>query len=226
MIHLLGVDFRYPKSDFHLAFEEISVELGSAAALIGPSGCGKSTLLNLIAGILTPSSGTITVNETDLQPLSDSQRRLFRLQNIGFVFQDFALIEYLNVLDNILHPWRINSALPLSTENRERARTLADQLGLSQKLHRHPSHLSQGEQQRAAICRALAPKPSVIVADEPTGNLDPSNKQAIVDILLDYIRSERATLVLATHDHELLPAFDQIIDFAKLLPTPSTSLAS
>ncbi|MEM7146228.1 MAG: ABC transporter ATP-binding protein [Verrucomicrobiota bacterium] len=223
MIELSGIDFRYPEGDFHLAIDEISVDRGSAAALIGPSGCGKSTLLNLVAGILSPHAGSVTVNDTKVNSLTDPQRRLFRLQNVGFVFQDFALVEYLTVLDNILHPWRINSARPLNPDAKDRARSLAENLGLAKKLDRFPDQLSQGEQQRTAICRALAQKPSVIIADEPTGNLDPSNKQAIIDILLDYIRSENATLVLATHDHDLLPAFNQVIDFSKLLSSAPAS---
>jgi putative ABC transport system ATP-binding protein len=221
MIHLSGIDFRYPDGDFHLALDELSLNRGTAAALIGPSGCGKSTLLNLVAGILTPGAGSVQVHDTKVHQLDDSRRRLFRLRQIGFVFQDFALIDYLTVRDNILHPWRINAAVPLTPEVKERAEYLARQLDIFGKLNRFPGQLSQGEQQRAAICRALAPKPPILIADEPTGNLDPSNKRSILDILLEYTRTENATLVLATHDHDLLPAFDQVIDFSKLIAPAS-----
>jgi putative ABC transport system ATP-binding protein len=224
MIRLRDLKFRYPEGDFSLALDELIVERGQSAALIGPSGCGKSTLLNLMAGILTPASGSVRVGDTDVHLLDDSQRRLFRLQQIGFVFQDFALIDYLTVRDNILHPWRINAAVPLAPAVKKRAGELARQLNIGEKLSRYPGQLSQGEQQRAAICRALAPKPSILIADEPTGNLDPSNKRAILDILLEYTRIEEATLVLATHDHDLLPAFDTVIDFSRMIvPSPDAT---
>jgi putative ABC transport system ATP-binding protein len=217
MIQLSSVEFQYGKGDFKIASADLEIASEVAAALIGPSGCGKTTLLHLIAGILPARSGRIQVDDTVVNELNDRQRRLFRISQIGFVFQDFALLDYLSLFDNILHPYRINASLSLTGEVKERARALAEQMGIAAKLHRHPSQTSQGEQQRAAICRALVTRPSVILADEPTGNLDPSNKSAILDILLDQARENRASLIVATHDHDLLPSFNRTIDFQQLI---------
>jgi putative ABC transport system ATP-binding protein len=217
MIQLSSVEFQYGKGDFKIASVDLEIASKVAAALIGPSGCGKTTLLHLIAGILPAQSGQIQVDDTTVNELNDRQRRLFRISRIGFVFQDFALLDYLSLFDNILHPYRINASLSLTREVKDRARALAEQMGIAGKLHRRPAQTSQGEQQRAAICRALITQPSLILADEPTGNLDPSNKSAILDILLDQAQQNQASLIVATHDHDLLPSFDQTIDFQKLI---------
>jgi putative ABC transport system ATP-binding protein len=145
--------------------------------------------------------------------LTDAERRDFRITSIGFVFQDFELLDYLSVLDNILHPYRITGALVLDQTVRARAKTLAENMGIGDKLARFPDELSQGEKQRAAICRALLPQPTVILADEATGNLDPDNKKVILDLLFDSVNNHDATLLAVTHDHELLSRFDRVIDF-------------
>ncbi len=213
MIALENLAFGYPGSDFRLALEALSVGRGEAAAIIGPSGCGKTTLLHLIAGIIPAQGGTITVDGIPVHALGDRERRHFRIANVGLVFQDFALLDYLNFFDNILHPYRINPALKLTRDVKDRARYLAKRMGIAARLASHIGKTSAGEQQRAAICRALIAEPAVILADEPTGNLDPDNKRAILDILLRHARDHGATLVVATHDHELLDAFDQVFDF-------------
>ena len=140
-------------------------------------------------------------------------RRDFRITHIGFVFQDFELLDYLNVLDNILHPYRITRALKLTQPIEQRAIELANGLEIGDKLRRFTGELSQGEKQRAAICRALLPQPQLILADEATGNLDPRNKGKILDLLFENVDSHNATLLAVTHDHELLPRFDRVIDF-------------
>ena len=217
MIELTQIKFKYKDSDFQLSVDELKVSSNKAAALIGPSGCGKTTLMSLIAGILTPQSGTVDVNGVLVHELNDDQRRLFRIQNIGFIFQDFALLDYLTLDENILHPFRINSKLELTPKIKKRARHLAQQLGISKRLKSYPAKTSLGEQQRAAIARALLNEPAVILADEPTGNLDPSNKKAILDILLNYVNDYDATLLVATHDYDLLESFEQVIDISKML---------
>lgn len=221
MIQLSSVEFQYGEGghagDFKIASADLEIPSTQSTALIGPSGCGKTTLLHLIAGILPARNGRILIDDTRIDQLNDRQRRLFRISKIGFVFQDFALLDYLNLFDNILHPYRINASLSLTREVKDRARNLAEQMGIGEKLYRHPAQTSQGEQQRAAICRALVTQPSIILADEPTGNLDPSNKSAILDILLDHARENQAALIVATHDHDLLPSFDQVVDFPKLI---------
>jgi putative ABC transport system ATP-binding protein len=157
LIELRGVQFAYRGGSFRLDIPSFSVQGGERLAVIGPSGSGKTTLLNLIAGILTPVNGNVEVAGTEVSALADARRRDFRIRNIGFVFQDFELLDYLNVLDNILHPYRITGALRLDRTVRERAAGLAERLGVGDKLKRRADDLSQGEKQRVAICRALLP---------------------------------------------------------------------
>lgn len=205
--------FQYPDGDFHLHIPELQIDAGTKAAIIGPSGSGKTTLINLLAGIVPVSGGRLRVHGASLERLGDAERRRFRIANIGFVFQDFALLDYLTILDNILHPYRINRALDLTPQVREHAACLAALMGIADKLKRRAHHLSQGEKQRAAICRALVTRPPLLFADEPTGNLDPTNKSRILQHLFQYVDEAGATLVAVTHDHGLLSGFDRVIDF-------------
>ncbi len=216
MITIRDLDFQYSHGDFSLAIPELDIESDSAVAVIGPSGSGKTTFLNLLSGIVLPVSGRISVNGTEYSCLSDGARRRFRITNIGFVFQDFGLIEYLSVLDNILHPYRLNPVLQLSDDVRKRAGELAGEMGIGGKLANLPDELSHGERQRTAICRAMVTSPKFILADEPTGNLDPKVKSRVVDLLLGYVRQHEATLVMVTHDHSLIENFDRVIDFETL----------
>lgn len=213
MIELKDILFQYPQSEFELNISELSIQTGSKTAIIGPSGFGKTTLLNLIAGILIPDSGTITVSENGVHSLSDSDRRKFRIQNIGFIFQDFRLIPYLNIYDNILLPYRINQNLKPSKSSRASTKKLADELGIGKLIKKYPVQLSHGERQRVAIARALINKPQLLLADEPTGNLDPANKQHIKKMLFNAVENQNATLIAVTHDHEMLDGFDHVIDF-------------
>jgi putative ABC transport system ATP-binding protein len=213
MIQIESLEFNYPQGEFRLSIPRMTVEHGEKVAVIGPSGSGKTTLLNLIAGISRPRQGSITVANQRISDYRDARRRNFRITEIGFVFQDFELLDYLNVIDNILHPYRITRALKLTRRVQHRAVELAEGLGIGNKLKRYSSELSQGEKQRAAICRALLPRPRLILADEATGNLDPRNKGRILDLLFDNVASSEATLLAVTHDHELLPRFDRVVDF-------------
>jgi len=215
MISLSNIKFQYPQSDFNLDIDSLLIDQGSKLAVIGPSGFGKTTLLNLLAGILLPNAGSIDIGEIRINNLSDKQRRNFRIQQIGFVFQDFRLIPYLNIHDNILLPYRINSSLKIKQDTLISVQKLASDLGIEEKLKKYPSKLSHGERQRVAICRALLNKPSIILADEPTGNLDPENKRKIMDILFEYVQQYKSTLITVTHDHEMLKGFEETIDFAE-----------
>ena len=213
MIAINNLEFSYPTGNFFLHIPEFSVDKHEKLAVIGPSGTGKTTLLNLIAGIIRPSRGSIKVDDTAVNQLIDAQRRQFRITSIGFVFQDFELLDYLNVYDNILHPYRITKVLHLDPPVRQRARKLAEEMDIGDKLKRRATDLSQGERQRAAICRALLPQPRLILADEATGNLDPENKSRILDLLFRAVEEHDTTLLAVTHDHELLKRFDRVVDF-------------
>jgi len=213
MIEVRDLNFAYASGEFRLRIGAFDVAPGEKLAVIGPSGSGKTTLLNLLAGIALPQRGCVRVAGEEISALPDAARRAFRATRIGFVFQDFALIEYLSVRDNILHPCRISRALALDGAARARAQALAGRLGIADKLTRGVGDLSQGERQRVAICRALLAHPALILADEATGNLDPDNKGRILDLLFDEAAAVRATLVAVTHDHALLGRFDRVVDF-------------
>jgi len=213
MIRVRSLEFRYPGTDFLLRIPDFQVGTREMVAVIGPSGSGKTTLLNLVAGILVPEQGSVHCADSEVSTLSDAARRDFRISRIGFVFQDFELLDYLNVLDNVLHPYRITRALKLTRAVRERAGDLLQQMGLGDKLGRGVGRLSQGEKQRVAICRALLPSPQLVLADEATGNLDPRNKGHILDLLFEAVQAHGASLLAVTHDHELLPRFDRTVDF-------------
>jgi putative ABC transport system ATP-binding protein len=214
MIAIDSLVFGYPGTAFSLHIPRFEVAAGEKVAVIGPSGSGKTTLLNLVAGILVPQQGRVHCAGTEVNALADRQRREFRISRIGFVFQDFELLDYLDVLDNILHPYRITRALELTNAVRGRAAGLARQMGIEDKLRRRVDHLSQGEKQRVAICRALLPSPGLVLADEATGNLDPRNKGHILDLLFSSVDAHGATLLAVTHDHELLRHFDRVVDFS------------
>jgi putative ABC transport system ATP-binding protein len=213
VIGIRDLEFAYSDSDFRLRIAELSVAPATTTAFIGPSGSGKTTLLNLIAGILLPDRGTVETNGTVVTGLSDRERRAFRVEGVGLVFQEFELLEYLTVLDNILLPYRINPVLRLEPDVRDRAASLAERVGIADKLDRLPRRLSQGERQRAAVCRAVLTDPPLLLTDEPTGNLDPVNREKVLDILFDYVHESGTTLVSVTHDHEILERFEDVVDF-------------
>ncbi len=215
MVHIERLRFRYRHSDFALRVPELAITRGSTVAFTGPSGSGKTTLLNLIAGIRVPDHGRITVDGDRVDSLSEPARRAFRVRRLGLVFEEFELIEYLSVLDNILLPYRIGAGLRLERATRERATELARVVGIEGKLRRYVGRLSQGEKQRVALCRALLIRPRLLLADEPTGSLDPANKVRVLDLLLDSARELESTLIMVTHDHDLLDRFDRIVDFSQ-----------
>jgi putative ABC transport system ATP-binding protein len=173
-------------------------------AVVGPSGSGKSTLLGLIAGLDDPSSGRILIDGADITGLGEDALARLRGQKIGFVFQSFHLIPSLTALENILVPMEIAGRRDAAV----RAQVLLDEVGLQGRGHHYPSQLSGGEQQRVAIARALSNDPVIVLADEPTGNLDSANGRHIVDLLLSINRTRGTTVVLVTHDAELAALAD------------------
>lgn len=217
MIQIDDLEFCYPSGEFVLRVPSLRIPERSTTAFVGPSGCGKTTLLNLVAGIVTPRTGRVRTNGVEVGGLSDPERREFRIRRVGLVFQEFELLDYLSVLDNILLPYRISPALDLDASVRDRAERLAAAVGIRDKLRRYPGQLSQGERQRVAICRAVLTEPALLLADEPTGNLDPANTERVLDILFGYARESGATLVAVTHDRELIPRFQHQVDFNAFL---------
>jgi len=227
MISISNLRFRYPEGEFELAVPDLEVTKGETVAVIGPSGSGKTTLLHLMAGIRQPQEGNVVTDDVEVTSLDDGARRDFRIRRIGMVFHEFELLEYLTVLDNILLPYRINGSLKLDRSVRERAASIAEQVGIEDKLDRLSTRLSHGEKQRVAVCRALIAEPVLLLADEPTGNLDPTNTLKVLDILLDAAAATGATLVTVTHDHDLLSSFDRSIDVMDLIDIkgdPGTTL--
>jgi putative ABC transport system ATP-binding protein len=213
MIEIHDLLFRYPNSDFEIRVPSLSVATGERLAIIGPSGCGKTTLLNLLCALARPDQGQVSVDSTALQDLTSAQARKFRASHIGYVFQDFGLLDYLSARDNILYPYRISAGRQVDAAVKERAEALASDLGVQHRMRHRPGSLSQGERQRVAICRAMLTQPALILADEPTGNLDPATKHRIMDVLLSSQKSLGATLITVTHDHDLLSSFDRVVDF-------------
>ena len=200
MIEVVGVTKRYGAG--HLAATvidalDLNVPRGEFLSIMGPSGSGKSTLLNLIAGLDAPDAGHVVLNGTELGGLSDRQLTRLRLRTIGFVFQAFNLLPALTVERNVVWPLQF-SGLSRS-EARERAAEALEQVGVGHCARRHPAELSGGEQQRVAIARALATRPAILLADEPTGNLDSQTGQRILDLLRSLSRAARATVVMVTH---------------------------
>jgi putative ABC transport system ATP-binding protein len=216
VIAIEQLTFRYRQSTFTLRVPRLFVADREKVALVGPSGSGKTTLLHLISGILVPDAGTIRIGQTQPALLSDAGRRAFRIETLGLVFQDFQLIDFLDVFENILLPYRINPALNLTDGVRDRAVQLARQTGLEPRLRHRPGRLSQGEKQRAALCRALITQPRCLLADEPTGNLDPAAKTRVLDVLFEQCARVQASLLMVTHDLSLLGRFDHAIDLAEV----------
>lgn len=212
MIVCREICFRYPGDSFELRVDSLVVEKGESLALIGPSGCGKTTLLNLIAGILVPEAGAVAVDGVEVSSLGLAPRQAFRLERMGMVPQNFELLDYLTVKENILTPIRLAGNGTVSVGQEERISALAERSGMQSLLAKFPRQLSQGERQRTALCRGLAGKPSLILADEPTGNLDPENQDRIVSLLLEEAARLEATVVMITHEPGLLPRFDRVVN--------------
>jgi putative ABC transport system ATP-binding protein len=212
MIEIRDLLFEYQQGEFHLSIPKLTIAPGEKVALIGPSGTGKTTLLNLLAGILVPASGVIEIEGLDIAPLNVDDRQDFRAAKMGLIFQEFGLLEYLTVLENICLPYRISPVLVRDAQVLDRARDIAETIGLGDKLHRYPKHLSQGERQRIEMCRALITQPAMILGDEPTGNLDPMNRDHVAALLFEYSTRAKAPLLVVTHDHELVKQFDRTVD--------------
>ncbi len=216
MIEARDLAFGYPHGGFALLVNELEVARGESVAVVGPSGCGKTTLLHLLAGILAPASGSVMVDGVEVSELGREDRQDFRALAVGLVFQEFELLDYLDVLDNVLLPYRVSPAPTLDEAARRRAGELVEQVGLADKRHSFPRQLSQGERQRVAVCRSLVTRPKVLFGDEPTANLDTDNRDHVMDTLFRYREEQQAPLVVVTHDRELRGRFETVVDVREL----------
>jgi len=195
--------------DIHI-FEDLNfhVQKGQRVAIMGKSGSGKSTLLSLISGIIKPNDGEIVLNDTSYEGLSESNLNDFRASNIGFVFQNFHLVSYLNALENVMLPAKVNNI----KNAKEKAIELLKSVGLEHRLDHLPSQLSGGERQRVAIARALIHNPKIILADEPSGNLDEETGIAVMDKLFELITQNGTTLILVTHSKDVANRCEEIYE--------------
>lgn len=222
-LELTGIRFAYGNDGFQLVLPSLTIEAGESVALVGPSGSGKTTLLSLIAGVLEPDQGSIQLAGKTLTAMGPRQRRGQRLAGMGMIFQSFELLDYLDVRDNILLQARLAPDVSITPALEQRATAIARELGLEDKWRRPVTALSQGERQRVAACRALLLDPPIVLADEPTGNLDPQNKQAVLEHLIALCHRDQRILLTVTHDYSLLPSFDRVLDMAELLASETAT---
>ncbi len=185
---------------------------GEQVVLLGPSGCGKTTTLHVIAGIIAPDSGRVVLDGLDLTGFSQAGRDRVRANKLGYVFQTFNLLKGFTALENVL----LGMTFSNRKYDRQRAIDLLEQVGLGQRLHHKPSKMSVGEQQRTAVARALANRPKLILADEPTANVDPANQQLVVDLIRESCRREEIALLMVTHNMEVAQQFDRVDNLAHL----------
>jgi putative ABC transport system ATP-binding protein len=210
MIRVRDLVMRLPSGGRSLTILDgitLDVAAGELLAITGPSGSGKSTLLGLVAGLDRPSSGSIVVGGVDITRLDEDALARFRRETLGYVFQSYHLIPTLTAVENVAVPLEIAGA----TNALARARALLDDVGLGDRAHHYPVQLSGGEQQRAALARAVALDPGLLLADEPTGNLDSATGTRIIELLLELRRRRGATLVLVTHDNALARHADRVV---------------
>jgi ABC-type lipoprotein export system ATPase subunit len=210
MLQLENVRKSYREPDGHLLpilnVPRFSVDRGEQMVLVGPSGCGKTTLLHVIAGISRADSGVIRIDGIDIAQLSEAARDRFRAARIGYIFQTFNLLPGFTALENVM----LGMTFARGRKDRSRAEGLIERVGLAQRASHKPTALSVGEQQRVAVARALANRPSLILADEPTANVDRANQQHIVALIRETCREERVALVLVTHSSEVSDQFDRV----------------
>ncbi|MCP5181630.1 MAG: ABC transporter ATP-binding protein [Pseudomonadales bacterium] len=192
--------------------EGVSLEIkaGETVAVVGASGSGKTTLLGILAGLDLPSSGRVVLEGSEITALDEEQRALVRGRHVGFVFQSFQLLDSLTALENVMLPAELRGDRDAATAARE----LLEKVGLGQRTHHYPRQLSGGEQQRVAIARAFASKPSVLFADEPTGNLDTITGERVIELLFELNREFATTLILVTHDERLAGRCDRRLEIA------------
>ncbi len=212
VVRIESLEFAYPHGEFRLRIPSLAVAPGEKVALIGPAGSGKTTILSLAAGILIPDAGSVSVDREPMNALDDRARRYLRITTLGLILQDLALLDYLSVMDNILLPYRLSRVLVLDSGVRTRAEALARGMGLGTRLRSPVGELCHGEQRCVGICRALLPKPRLVLADEPVAGLDPAGRVQVLSLMLRSAEVYGATVVASIHDHGLLDRFDRTVD--------------
>ncbi len=210
MIEFKNVIKRY--SQPILSIQELSIADRSKIGIYGPSGTGKTTFLHLISGLITPSEGSIFVNGTELSALSESKRDRFRAKHIGYVFQTFNLVEGYTALENVM----LSQVFLYGRSDKSKASEMLDRVGLSERKNHIPSTLSVGQQQRVCIARALVNDPDILLADEPTGSLDPESSKLVMDQILEF--SDGRTLLLVSHDNAVLDRFNDRLSLTEFKP--------
>jgi lipoprotein-releasing system ATP-binding protein len=215
----------YPTPRGALAILEdvsLSVERGQSIAIMGPSGCGKSTLLYILGALDPPTSGSLTIDDTNPYTLNERDQASFRGSHVGFVFQDHLLLPQLSALDNVLAPTLVSPAGTDRAAFADRARTLLASVGLKERLDHRPAELSGGERQRVAVARALIRQPSLLLCDEPTGNLDSRSADEVANVLVSIQREAKTMMVVVTHSAALAARFDRRFELSgrRLVPVP------
>ena len=220
IVKIESLRFQWSKNNnFKIFVPKLEVGRGKKVLFLGESGSGKTTLLSLICGFLEPLSGSITINDKIISDLTSTNKDAYRSDNIGIIFQQFNLLPYANVIDNIILPLYFSKQRSKKVENKiNAAMNLCDQLRLPESiLNQKASNLSVGQQQRVAVARALIGSPSIIVADEPTSSLDTEAQELFLDLMFDQISKNSSTLLMVSHDKSLTNYFDQVIDINEIL---------
>ena len=224
ILKITGLEKTYTSGNKELTvLQDISfaVEQGQTFSIVGPSGSGKTTLLGLCAGLDYPNTGTVELCGQDLKALNEDQRAQLRNKEVGFIFQNFQLLPTLTALENVSVPLELQGAKDAATKSMD----LLEKVGLTDRVHHYPSQLSGGEQQRVALARAFANAPSILFADEPTGNLDDETGEKVIQLLLELNKENGTTLVIITHDLELANRTQQILKLkgGKIVNNQSTT---
>ena len=218
MIELKNVEMTYDDNGIKLnvlKLPKLTIKSGESVAFIGSSGCGKTTLFNLISGLITPTSGNVIVKDVDLTTLKEAERDLFRANHIGYIFQDFNLFPEFTVLQNITLAMSFSKRYSKKEMNKVVLEIL-DKVGIKDKANQKVKTLSGGEKQRVAIARSIVNKPNIILADEPTGNLDYKNGVKIMELIKKISKEEKATLLVITHNNSQLDMFDKVVNVEEI----------
>lgn len=218
MIKLRDIEMRYNDNGqeiLALKLKKLQLQENKHYAFVGASGSGKTTLFNMISGMIVPTKGKVEVNDIELTSLKENERDLFRANHIGYIFQDFNLFNEFTVLQNVILPLSFSKVYS-KKEMDEMARKVLKEVGMDKKINQKVKSLSGGEKQRVAIARSIINTPDIILADEPTGNLDFKNGEKVMQLLIKLAKNKKATLIVITHNNSQLDMFDEVIDVEKL----------